>query len=201
MSGHASDVAFSDAVKAVQRRLGSRADMQAMAEGRDFQTAISPDLAAYLAERDSFYMATASAGGQPYIQHRGGPRGFLRVRDEHTLAFADFSGNRQYVSLGNLSENDRVALFVMDYATRRRVKLWGRGRVIEDDAKLTASLHHPDYDAIPQRAIVITVMAWDINCNQHITARHDEATIAEALQKVMRENAELKAEIERLQGG
>jgi len=201
MSGHASDVAFTAAVKAVQQRLGSRADMQAMAEGRDFQTTISADLAAYLAERDSVYMATASADGQPYIQHRGGPRGFLRVLDEHTLAFADFGGNRQYVSLGNLSENDRMALFAMDYATRRRVKIWGRGRVVEGDAGLTASLHQPDYDARPQRAIVIAVTAWDINCNQHIVPRHDEATIARALEKVMQENAELKAEIRRLGGG
>lgn len=201
MSGYLSDLVFSDAVKAAQHRLGSRDAMERMARNRDFQAAISEDLAAFLARRDSFYLATASADGQPYVQHRGGPPGVLRVLDPHTLAFADFTGNRQYVTVGNLSENARVALLVMDYSTRRRVKIWGRARVEEDDAQLIADLHADGYDARPQRAMVITVAAWDINCDRHITPRHDEDAIARAMRRVMQENAQLKAEIQRLRGG
>ncbi len=198
MTEHASDVVFTAAVKAVQERLGSRAAMQRMAATRDFQVRIGADLAAFLAERDSAYLATASAEGQPYIQHRGGPKGFLRVLDDTTLGFADFDGNRQYITLGNLSENPKAALFVMDYPTRRRIKLWGTARVVEDDAELVARLRHPDCPADPRRAIVFAVAAWDVNCQQHITPRHDEDTIARALHKVMAENAALKAELARL---
>ena len=181
-----SDVAFSDSVKAVQRELGSREAMRRMAATRDFGHAITANLAAFLAQRDSFYLATASADGQPYIQHRGGPAGFLQVLDEFTLAFADFAGNRQYVTLGNLRENDRVTLFVMDYAARQRIKIWGRARVMEDDVSLLARLSVAGYDGEPQRVIAVSVSAWDVNCQQHITVRHDETTIARAMQKVIR---------------
>lgn len=200
MDEFSSDVAFSDSVKAVQTELGSRDAMQRMAETRDFNRAVSDDLAAFLAQRDSFYLATASAAGQPYIQHRGGPAGFLKVLDAFTLAFADFAGNRQYVTLGNLRENDRVALFLMDYAGRQRIKIWGRARVVEDDAQLLERLYEARYTGEAQRAIVINVSAWDVNCQQHITVRHDEATIARAMQKVLRENEALRAEVARLRG-
>ncbi|MHA1154022.1 MAG: pyridoxamine 5'-phosphate oxidase family protein, partial [Alphaproteobacteria bacterium] len=136
MTAKVSDLAFTPAVKAWQERLGSRAGYARMAEKKDWSDSVTPELAAYLAERDSFYLATASAEGRPYIQHRGGPAGFLKAIDHKHLAFADFGGNRQYISAGNLSENDRASIFLMDYAGRRRIKLWGRARVVEDDAEL-----------------------------------------------------------------
>jgi predicted pyridoxine 5'-phosphate oxidase superfamily flavin-nucleotide-binding protein len=167
----ASDVAFTPAVKEIQQRLGSRANYARMEQGRGWNTTITADLAGFIAERDSFYLGTASADGQPYIQHRGGKRGFLKVLDEKTLAFADFSGNRQYVSMGNLSENDRAFIFLMDYPNRRRIKVWGRAEFVEDDAELLERLVDPDYDARVERALVFHVEAWDINCPQHITPR------------------------------
>jgi predicted pyridoxine 5'-phosphate oxidase superfamily flavin-nucleotide-binding protein len=167
-----SDVAFSNAVKAIQARKGSRNAYARMEQGAGWATEIDDDLAAFIAEQDSFFLATASADGQPYVQHRGGPPGFLRVLDETTLGFADFRGNRQYISLGNLAENPRVHLFLIDYATRRRVKIWGEAVVIEDNPELLAELMPEGYEARPEQAIVIHVTAWDENCPQHITARH-----------------------------
>ncbi len=147
MTAKVSDLAFTPAVKAWQARLGSRAGYARMAEKKDWQDKVTPELAAFLAERDSFYLATASAEGRPYIQHRGGPAGFLKVLDDRHLAFADFGGNRQYITAGNLSENDRAAIFLMDYANRRRIKLWGRARVVEDDGELLDGLVEPVYAA------------------------------------------------------
>ena len=138
-----SDIAFTPAVKAVQAAKGSRASYARM-ERRGWQTRITPDLAEFLAGLDMFYLGTASADGQPYIQHRGGPPGFLKVLDDRTLAFADFAGNRQYITLGNLSENPKAFLFLMDYANRQRVKLWGTARVVEDDAELLDHLRDPN---------------------------------------------------------
>ncbi len=182
---HISDIAFTPAVKAAQDRLGSRAGYARMEEKGGWSDRVTPDLAAFIAARDSFYMATANAAGQPYIQHRGGPPGFLKVIDAHTLAFADFSGNRQYISLGNLSENDRAFLFLMDYAGRRRVKLWGRARFVEDDAALLAQLADDGYDAQPERALVFTVEAWDVNCPRHIAPRFTEREMAPAIRNVL----------------
>jgi predicted pyridoxine 5'-phosphate oxidase superfamily flavin-nucleotide-binding protein len=168
MSRPSSDVAFTPAVKAVQTRRGSRA-AYAKAEARGgFRTTVTPDLAQFLTAARSFYLATASAEGQPYVQHRGGPPGFLRVLDERTLAFADFKGNRQYITTGNLAENERAYIFVMDYAQRRRVKLWGKARVVEDDAALLERLWPAGYQARPEQVIVFQIEAWDTNCNQHI---------------------------------
>jgi uncharacterized protein len=163
-----SDVAFTEAVKAIQTRKGSRKAYARMEEGGGWDTVISEDLAAFIAEQDSFFLATANADGQPYIQHRGGPPGFLRVLDETTLAFADFRGNRQYISIGNLTENPKVHLFLIDYETRRRIKIWGEAKVVEDDPALLAKLMPVGYDARPERALVIHVTAWDENCPQHI---------------------------------
>jgi predicted pyridoxine 5'-phosphate oxidase superfamily flavin-nucleotide-binding protein len=168
-----SDVAFSPAVKAIQRRKGSRAAYARMEQGEGWQAEITGELAAFVEEQTSFFLATANAAGQPYIQHRGGPPGFLRVLDETTLGFADFRGNRQYISLGNLAENEKVHLFLIDYANRRRVKIWGEARVVEDDPALVARLTVPGYAAHPERAIVIRVVAWDENCSQHIPQRFD----------------------------
>ncbi len=181
MRGFVSDVAFTPAVKAVQERLGSRRSYEKVERGRAWRDTITPDLEKFLAQRDSFYLGTATAEGQPYIQHRGGAKGFLKVLDKKTLAFADFSGNRQYVSMGNLSENDRVFLFLMDYPHRRRIKIWGHARVIEDDDELLERLRDPDSPGRPERAFVFTVDGWDINCPQHITPRYTVEEIAEGL--------------------
>jgi predicted pyridoxine 5'-phosphate oxidase superfamily flavin-nucleotide-binding protein len=190
-----SDVAFSDSVKAVQTRLGSRKSYARLETGDGWETTISTDLAAFIAEQTSFFLATASAAGQPYIQHRGGPKGFLRVLDDKTLAFADFRGNRQYVTMGNLAENAKVCLFLIDYVHRQRVKVWGEGRVVEDDPALVAKLVVPGYDARPERAIVISVATWDANCPQHIPVRFDAADVEAALAARDQRIAELEAEL------
>lgn len=167
-----SDIAFTVAVKAQQERLGSRHAYARMEERGGWSDRITPDLAQFIGERNSFYLGTASVDGQPYIQHRGGPKGFLKVLDDQTLAFADFSGNAQYVSIGNLAENDKAFVFLMDYPNRTRVKLWGTARVVEDDSELLEQLVDPAYEARPERAIVFTVKALDVNCPQHITPRY-----------------------------
>jgi predicted pyridoxine 5'-phosphate oxidase superfamily flavin-nucleotide-binding protein len=191
---YASDVAFTPAVKSIQMRKGSR-EAYAHAEQRGWRTEIDENLAAFLADTDSFYLATASADGRPYIQHRGGPKGFLRVLDKTTLAFADYSGNRQYITQGNLSENPKAYIFVMDYAHRRRVKLWGEARVVEDDAALTQSLMPRGYRARPEQVILFTIAAWDTNCPQHIPQKFDAADVAAALAARDARIAELEAEV------
>ena len=200
MSGYTSDVAFTPAVKAWQENMGSRAAYARMEQKGGWKDGVTPDLAAFLSARDSFYLATASAEGQPYIQHRGGPKGFLKVLDERTLGFADFAGNKQFISAGTLSENDRAQIFLMDYASRRRVKIWGRARVVEADAELLGKLADPDYEGRPERAIVFEVAAWDVNCPQHITRRYTKAEVARAVEKLTARNAELEAELARLGG-
>jgi predicted pyridoxine 5'-phosphate oxidase superfamily flavin-nucleotide-binding protein len=179
-----SDVAFTLTVKAIQTRKGSRASYAKLERRGGWESRVTPELAEFLAERGSFYLATASADGRPYVQHRGGPRGFLRVLDEHTLAFADFRGNRQYISLGNLAENDRAFLFLMDYARRRRVKIWGRARVVEGDLSLLERLSDPAYEARPEQAIVFEIEAWDTNCPQHIPQRIDAADVRTAIDEL-----------------
>lgn len=193
-----SDVAFTPAVKAVQERRGSRKAYRHVEEKGGWRTTVSPELAAFIAERDSAYLATANAAGQPYVQHRGGPRGFIRVIDEKTLGFADYTGNRQYITTGNLAENDRAFLFLMDYAERRRVKLWGRARVVEDDAELMARLMPKGYDAHPLQAILFTLVAWDINCPQHIPQKFDAAAVNAAIAKLNSRIEELETENARL---
>ena len=163
-----SDVAFTPAVKAAQSRLGSRRSYARMEASGGWETELTSALAEFIGEQDSFFLATAGADGQPYIQHRGGPKGFLRVLDARTLAFADFAGNRQYISVGNLSENPKVHLFLIDYEHQQRIKIWGEARVVEDDPALLAKLMPAGYAARPERALVIRVAAWDANCPQHI---------------------------------
>jgi predicted pyridoxine 5'-phosphate oxidase superfamily flavin-nucleotide-binding protein len=175
------DVAFTDSVKEIQTRKGSRASYAKLEQRGGWEDRVTPELAAFLAERDSFYLATANAQGQPYVQHRGGPRGFLRVLDEHALAFADFRGNRQYISQGNLAENERAFLFLMDYAHRRRIKIWGRARVVEDDPALLERLADPAYEGKPEQAIVFRIEAWDVNCPQHIPQRFDAEQVTSAV--------------------
>ncbi|MEI6226614.1 MAG: pyridoxamine 5'-phosphate oxidase family protein, partial [Deltaproteobacteria bacterium] len=176
-----SDVAFTESVKGMQERLGSRAAYARLERDGGFETEIDDALAAFVAEQRSLFLATASVGGQPYVQHRGGPPGFLHVLDPGTLAFADFAGNRQYISLGNLSENPKVLLFLIDYAERRRVKIWGEAKVVEDDRDLVTRLAPAGYTARPERAIVIHVTAWDANCPQHIPQRLEAADVEAAL--------------------
>ncbi|WP_029922671.1 pyridoxamine 5'-phosphate oxidase family protein [Nevskia soli] len=198
---YSSDVAFTPAVKAVQTRLGSRGTYARQELGGSWTDRVTPELAEFIAGQNSLFLATASADGQPYIQHRGGPPGFLRVLDEHTLAFADFRGNRQYITLGNLSENPKAQLFLMDYAHRQRIKIWGEARVVEDQPELLASLLVDGYKAKADRAIVFRVVAWDANCPQHIPQLVD----VEAVQKVLRERdariAELEARLKAAEAG
>ena len=190
------DVLFSDAVKAEQARLGSRP----MFEDREWKTEITDDLRQFLGVIDTFFFATASADGRPYIQHRGGPPGFLKTIGSQTLAFADFAGNRQYITLGHLKENDRAHIFILHFATQQRVKLWGRARVVENDLELMERLVDPAYKARPQRAIVFTLEAWDVNCRQHITPRYSEAEMAPAVNKLIARVKELEEEVARLKG-
>lgn len=195
MRTYSSDIAFTPAVKSIQARKGSR-DAYANVEARGgWRTEIDEDLAGRLANTDSFYLATATADGQPYIQHRGGPKGFVKILDKNTIAFADYSGNRQYITQGNLSENSRAYIFVMDYAHRRRVKIWGTARVIEDDPALLQSLMPQGYRARPEQAILFKIAAWDTNCPQHIPQKFEAADVAAAL--AMRDGriAELEAEL------
>ncbi|TAI60954.1 pyridoxamine 5'-phosphate oxidase family protein [Bradyrhizobium sp. Leo170] len=189
-----SDVAFTPAVKAIQARKGSR-EAYAQVERRGWRTAIDENLAAFLANANSFYFATASADGQPYIQHRGGPKGFIKILDASTIAFADFSGNRQYITQGNLSENPKAYIFVMDYAHRRRVKLWGEARVVDDDPALTQSLMPKDYRARAEQVILFKISTWDTNCPQHIPQKFDTADVAAALAARDARIAELEAEL------
>ena len=199
---NASDVAFTPAVKRAQEARGSRETYRKHIEKRDWSTEITPDLAGFLAERDSAYLGSVTSEGRPYIQHRGGPKGFLKPLGPKTLAFADFAGNRQYLSLGNFEENENAFLFLMDYANRRRVKIWGRARVVEGDAELEAQLQDPDYRGRIERIFIFEIDAWDVNCPQHITQRYDEETVQAAtaalqakLKQALEENTRLKAEL------
>jgi len=193
-----SDVAFTPAVKAIQARRGSRRSYARMEERGGFKTEISEELAEFIAAQRSFFIATANLEGQPYMQHRGGPPGFLRVLDSHTLAFADYAGNRQYISLGNLADNPRAQLFLIDYAERRRVKIWGTARVVESDAALLAKLMPEGYRARPEQAIVFEVNAWDANCPQHIPRRFEAEDVEAALQQRDQRIAQLEAELREL---
>jgi uncharacterized protein len=205
MQRPSSDVAFTASVKAVQERRGSRSGYARVEARGGFETEVTEELIRFVADRDSAYLATASAAGRPYVQHRGGPKGFIRVLDEHTLGWVDFRGNRQYVTAGNLAENDRAFLFLMDYATRTRVKIWGRARVVEDDPALVARLMPDGYRAEPEHTVLFTVEAWDVNCPQHIPRKVDAAEVEalaqlrERVAALEEENAELRAALPEVQ--
>ncbi|RWL44177.1 MAG: pyridoxamine 5'-phosphate oxidase [Mesorhizobium sp.] len=198
MNDFTSDVAFTPTVKAIQSRKGSRESYARVEQRGGWRATITPDLAAFVEAQTSVFLATANAGGQPYIQHRGGPAGFLKVLDEHTIGFADFSGNRQFITQGNLQDNDRAFLFLIDYMLRQRIKVWGRARVVENDPELIAKLMPADYKARPEQAILFTVTAWDANCPQHIPQRFEAADVAAALAERDRRIAGLEQEIARL---
>lgn len=206
MSKHYGSIAFTDAVVGVQREYGSdgfygRKRVQGnAAPGID---ALTDDEREYLAERDSFYLATVSETGWPYVQYRGGPRGFLRVVDDHTIGWADFRGNLQYISTGNVGSDDRVALIALDYAHQRRLKIFGHARVVTvaEDPALVKSFADPDYSAEVERAVLVTVEAFDWNCQQHITPRFSAAELEPHLAPLRRQLADLQAENARLREG
>jgi predicted pyridoxine 5'-phosphate oxidase superfamily flavin-nucleotide-binding protein len=191
---YSSDVAFTAAVKAVQEQKGSRQSYARMEEAGSWRTRVTADLKNFIEAQTSVFLATANAKGQPYIQHRGGPPGFLTVLDDQTLGFVDFVGNRQYITLGNLAENRQAHLFLIDYAHRKRVKIWGEARV-ENDPALTERLLPRDYKARPGQVIVFSIEAWDANCPQHIPQRFEAADVAAGLAERDRRIAELEAQV------
>ena len=192
-----SDIVFTPAARRAQAERGSAGACEKKAAA-GFPNTVTPELAAFIAEQDTAFLGTASADGAPYIQHRGGPKGFIKVVDERTLGFADYRGNRQYITLGNLSENDRAYLFLIDFSRRQRIKLWGRARVVENDEALVARLFDQGYKARPERVILFTIEAWDVNCSQHITARLTADEVEGLLGTVQERIAGLQAENERL---
>lgn len=195
---YASDVAFTDKVKTIQARKGSRPAYARMEAGGSWESSITADLKAEIEAQTSVFLATANAEGQPYIQHRGGPAGFLQVLDEHTIAFVDFAGNRQYITQGNLEENPKAQLFLIDYAEQRRIKVWGTARVVEGDEALVRRLMPEGYRARPEQVVLFTVTAWDVNCPQHIPRRFEAADVEAAVRTRDERIAALEAENDRL---
>jgi predicted pyridoxine 5'-phosphate oxidase superfamily flavin-nucleotide-binding protein len=195
---YASDVAFTDTVKAIQSRKGSRPAYARMEDGGSWDQSITADLKAEIEAQTSVFLATANADGQPYIQHRGGPAGFLRVLDEHTIAFVDFAGNRQFITQGNLAENPKAHLFLIDYAHQRRIKVWGTARVVEGDEALLRRLMPEGYRAKPEQVVLFTVAAWDVNCPQHIPQRFEASDVQAAIRSRDERIAKLEAEVEGL---
>ena len=196
-----SDIFFTPAVKAVQTRRGSRASYARREEAGGFRTEITADLAAWLAGRESFYLATANAQGRPYMQHRGGEPGFIPVLDTHTLAFADYRGNRQYITVGNLAENDQAMMFLMDYTTQSRIKIWGRARVVEDAPALMAQLMPAGSKVVPEQVIVFSVEAWDSNCPKHIPQMVKMADVAPIIADLRQRVSELETLLTQRPGG
>lgn len=195
MTRPVSDIAFTPSVKAVQERLGSRSSYASMEQRGGWSDAITPELAEFISERDSFFIATANAEGQPYMQHRGGPLGFLKVIDAKTLGFADFSGNRQYITVGNLNDNPKAFIFLIDHANRRRVKIWGRAEVVESDSVSRDKLVDSDYGSEPERLILFHIDAWDVNCPKHIKPRFTADEIEETVRTLRLRIRELEAQV------
>jgi len=187
------DIVLTPAARREQEQRGS-AKAYARKIEAGYPDRVTPDLAGFLAELDTAFLGTSSAQGAPYIQHRGGPKGFIKVLDDRTLAFADFAGNKQYITISNLAGNDRAYLFLLDFANRQRIKIWGRARVVENDPALMERLIDAGYRARPERAIVFTIEAWDVNCSQHITERYTQGEIAIAVAGLRERIAELEGE-------
>lgn len=200
MPAFPSDIAFTPSVKAIQAANGSRGAYAKMEQGHGWQTTVTPDLAAFLSEMDMFYLGTANADGQPYIQYRGGSPGFLRVIDDTTLGFADFGGNRQFITLGNLQDNPKAFIFLIDYVHSRRIKLWGKARVVEGDAVLQTKLADADYPGKVERAILFHVEAWDVNCPQHIHKRFPQKAVAPLIEQLQSRIARLEQQVHDLGG-
>lgn len=195
---YSSDVAFSPTVKAIQTRKGSRRGYAHMEQGGSWETRITPELAHFIARQRSVFLGTSNMDGQPYIQHRGGPAGFLKVLDDHTLGFADFTGNRQYITQGNLIDNAKAILFLIDYGARQRIKIWGEARMVEGEDELTKKLMPHDYGARPEQVLIFDVAAWDANCPQHIPLRFEADEVAAALAERDKRIEALEAEIRKL---
>jgi predicted pyridoxine 5'-phosphate oxidase superfamily flavin-nucleotide-binding protein len=195
MNQYPSDIGFSPAVKAIQSEKGSRNSYAKMEQRGGWKTTVTPELQAFISQLDMFYLGTASAAGQPYIQYRGGAPGFLRVIDEKTLGFADFAGNQQFISLGNLSENPKAFIFLMDYVHSRRIKLWGNAKVVEGDDALEERLRNQDYPGRVERVILFEIEAWDINCPQHIHKRFPQREVALVVEQLQQRVQELEAQL------
>lgn len=198
MRPFASDIAFTPAVKSIQTTKGSRASYARMEEGGSWETKVTPELEAFLADLDMFYLGTSNVAGQPYIQYRGGSPGFLKKVDEKTLGFADFGGNRQYITLGNLSDNPKAFIFLMDYARSRRIKLWGKARVVESDPQLLEKLRDPSYPGKVERAILFEIEAWDVNCPQHIHKRFSQKQVGPVIEQLQAKIADLESQLKEL---
>jgi predicted pyridoxine 5'-phosphate oxidase superfamily flavin-nucleotide-binding protein len=194
---YTSDIAFSPSVKAIQEKFRSRSSYANMEQFGGWQSEVTPQLETFLSTIDSFYLSTSNVSGQPYSQHRGGPKGFLKVIDNKTLAFADFSGNRQYITAGNLSENNKAFIFLMDYPNKTRIKVWGTAKIVEDDKELLESLSDVSYRARLERVIVFTVEAWDMNCRQHIQQRFTKEDITSITDSLNKKIAKLEAIIKK----
>ena len=196
MANAFAEIAFTPSVKAAQSLYGGRQANRGLAQPVDARNCLTKLEVDYIAERDSFYQATVSESGWPYVQHRGGPKGFLKVLDERTIGFADFRGNRQYLSVGNLNANDRISLILMDYPNRRRFKIWGHARIVHEneEPELIAQLEVPTYRARVERGIVIHVEAFDWNCPQHITKRYTQAEVEKLMAPLLEENRRLKSQ-------
>lgn len=199
MRQFSSDIAFTPAVKGIQADKGSRSSYARMEAGGSWEREVTPELEAFFADLDMFYLGTANAEGQPYIQYRGGSPGFLRKVDEKTLGFADFGGNRQYITLGNLSENPRAFIFLMDYVRSRRIKLWGKARVVEDDPALFHRLRDSSYPGKVERVILFEIEAWDVNCPQHIHKRFPQKQVIPIIEQLQAKIAELETKLKILE--
>ena len=200
MNNPTSNIAFTPTVKAIQSARGSRNSYAKLEARGGFRTGVGDELIAFMAHVDTAYLATVSSDGQPYAQHRGGPKGFVRAIDDNTIGFADFVGNRQYITTGNLADNDKAFLFLMDYAHRRRVKIWGRARVVSDDPELVARLMPEGYKARPEQVILFEIYAWDVNCPQHIPLKINAEDVSATLTQLQDRIARLEAENAFLKG-
>lgn len=192
---YSSDVAFTPSVKAIQSRKGSRRGYASMEQRGSWETHITPDLAEFIGRQRSVFLGSASKDGQPYIQHRGGPPGFLKVLDDQTLGFTDFTGNRQYITQGNLVDNPKAMLFLIDYGAKQRVKIWGEARIVEGDTALIEKLMPEGYAARPEQVLLFAVTAWDANCPQHIPLRFEADDVAAALAERDKRIEALEAEV------
>ncbi|GJM25405.1 MAG: pyridoxamine 5'-phosphate oxidase [Phycisphaerae bacterium] len=198
MSQPVSDIAFSPSVKSVQEKLGSRKSYARMEQMAGWNGTITSPAAAFIAETDMFFLATVNAENQPYVQRRGGPKGFLKVLNENTLGFADYSGNRQYISVGNLDDNPKACIYMMNFVDGQRIKIWGRAEIVEADDTLRQKLVDPDYGAKVERCVLFHVEAWDANCKKYSTPRFTQEEIQPIVQPLRNRIAALEAEVERL---
>ncbi|WP_421656790.1 pyridoxamine 5'-phosphate oxidase family protein [Leptothermofonsia sp. ETS-13] len=188
-------IAFTPTVKAAQEKRGSREIYERYEKNGPPNDTVTPELAEFVAQQDGFYLGTVGSNGYPYIQFRGGQPGFLRVLDQKTFGFADFKGNVQYITIGNLEDNDKAFIFLMDYRHRKRIKVWGRAWIVEDDPNLIEQLKVPGYEAEIERVILFQIDAWSQNCPQHIPIRYSEAEVEAMLAPLHERITQLEAQL------